>query len=70
MGSFNSIKGLDKLGVVCSVEGNERTLAANAELKARRNVLKAKPVVVKQVVVLDAWERELSRLGFSVGGAV
>ncbi len=69
MGSFNSIKGMDKLGVVCSVVGNERTLAANAELKARRNALKAKPVVAKQVVVLDAWERELQRLGFEVSHA-
>jgi hypothetical protein len=64
MAFANRIKGSEKLGCVVSIEGNERTLAANAALKSRRDALKSKPVVKKEVVVLDAWERELQRLGF------
>ena len=61
----NSIKGLEKLGVVCSVVGNERTLAKNQQLKERHNTLKAAPAPQKPAPrKLDAWERELQRLGF------
>ena len=65
----NSIKKLDQwakvVGVVPSIEGNERTLAANAALKERHHVLKAKPEPQKPASrKLDAWEKELQRLGF------
>jgi hypothetical protein len=66
MAFANKIKGSEKLGCVISIEGNERTQAANAALKARRNELKAKPVAVKQAVIPSPWERELKRLGFEV----
>lgn len=68
--AFNNIKGLDKLGVVGSVVGNERTLAANAAMRAhvhetrKQLAVPAKPKQVQQH--LDPWTKELKRLGFVV----
>jgi hypothetical protein len=67
---FNQIKGLAVLGIIASVEGNERTQARVNEGKTRiseaRKGLATAAVkqVAKAKIINNPWKKELIRLGF------